>query len=205
MKYVKKNYKKWKKTWKNVPKNALKNPKKKFGTMIGTIIGIVKVTLSNNNHKWPTFRRFWRCRKYKMMCRYGQRLNQVHNQKRQFLFTKSTELIRRVSFTKQPSLINNKPVHFVFYRDIHTYARFYPKSYRRQGSTDQNCWLTGKVYVPVYDHGWKYMIILRDVYDLLKYTILRFWNYTIFLLKIYDHYFTPKWSYTLHPSDRIPR
>ena len=52
-----------------------------------------------------------------MMCRYGQRLNQVHNQKRQFLFTKSTELIRRVSFTKQPSLINNKPVHFVFYRD----------------------------------------------------------------------------------------
>ena len=123
----------------------------------------------------------------------------------QFLFTKSTELIRRVSFTKQPSLINNKPVHFVFYRDIHTYARFYPKSYRRQGSTDQNCWLTGKVYVPVYDHGWKYIIILRDVYDLLKYTILRFWNYTIFLLKIYDHYFTPKWSYTLHPSDRIPR
>ena len=41
----------------------------------------------------------------------------------QFLFTKSTELIRRVSFTKQPSLINNKPVHLVFYRDIHTYAR----------------------------------------------------------------------------------
>ena len=36
----------------------------------------------------------------------------------QFLFTKSTELIRRVSFTKQPSLINNKPVHFVFYRDV---------------------------------------------------------------------------------------
>lgn len=46
---------------------------------IRTIIGIVKVTLSNNNHKWPTCRRFWRCRKYKMMCRYGQRLNQVHN------------------------------------------------------------------------------------------------------------------------------
>jgi len=90
----------------------------KNGETIGTIIGIVKVTLSNNNHKWPTFRRFWRCRKYKMMCRYGQRLNQVHNQKRQFLFTKSTELIRRVSFTKQPSLINNKPVHFVFYRDV---------------------------------------------------------------------------------------
>ena len=47
--------------------------------------------------------------------------------------------------------------------------------------------------------NWKYMIIL-NVYDLLKYTIIRFWNYTVFRLKIYDHYFTPKWSYTLHHS-----
>ena len=66
-------------SWKKFINNRKKNQKVLKLHKIRTIIGIVKVTLSNNNHKWPTCRRFWRCRKYKMMCRYGQRLNQVHN------------------------------------------------------------------------------------------------------------------------------
>ena len=120
---------------------------------IRTIIGIVKVTLSNNNHKWPTCRAFDVAENTKWCVGMVKDWIKCTTIIWQFLFTKSTELIRRVSFTKQPSLINNTPVHFVFYRDIHKYARFYPKSYRRQGFTDQNWWVTCKVHV--YDRGWK--------------------------------------------------